>query len=493
VPTEQRAVVVGAGIAGLVWALEAAGRGWRGTVLEADDRPGGAVRRGRVGGVEAELGAEAFAVARPAVLDLVAELGLADQVVRPATHQAHLATRAGLVPLPTGFLGIPVDLDDVARLLGTVAATEAARRDTVPVAPDQTLPATLGALVRQRLGDAVATQLVDPVVAGVHATPADEAELASVAPPLAEAVRTHGGLVAAARALRGPLGPAGAPVATLEGGLSRLVDALVERLRGLGVRLLTGTAATGLARRSGGWQVTTLDGTHDAEVVAVALPADRAAALLGTAPDELATITAPLQGFRPTVVTVVSLLVEAPALTAAGAPVGSGVLVAPDVTTVQAKAMTHASAKWAHVAAALPADHHLLRLSYGGRGGHAATDRTATGSAAADRTATDGDTADRLATDGDTDAAERLVRTALANAAHLLGVAAEDLVAQGTQVTRWRHGLIRPLVGRRAALDAIDTALTEVPDLALVGGAVAGNGLLGVVARSRAEAARTLA
>lgn len=486
-PTEQRALVVGAGIAGLVWALEAAGRGWQVTVLEAADRAGGAVRRGRVGGVDAELGAEAFAVARPAVLDLVEELGLADQVVRPATHQAHLATRGGLVPLPTGFLGIPVDLDDVAELLGAAAAAEAARRDAVPVGADQTLPATLGALVRERLGDAVATQLVDPVVAGVHATPADEAELASVAPPLAEAVRTHGGLVAAARALRGPLGPAGAPVATLDGGLSRLVDALVERLQELGVRILTGTAATGLARRGGGWQITTAGGVHDAEVVAVALPADRAAGLLHTVP-ALAAITAPLQGFRPTVVTVVSLLVEAPGLSAAGAPVGSGVLVAPDVTTVRAKAMTHASAKWAHVAATLPADHHLLRLSYGGRVRGAAADRDPALSAASV------DDPAQVAA-GDSAAEEELVRTALADAAQLLGESAGPipLVLSGAEVTHWRHGLIRPLVGRRAALDAIDTALAGVPDLALVGGAVAGNGLLGVVARSRTEAARTLA
>jgi oxygen-dependent protoporphyrinogen oxidase len=472
-------VVVGGGVAGLVWALEAAIRGLAVTVLEAADRPGGAVRRGQVGRVTAELGAEAFAVARPEVLALADELGLADQVVRPATSQAHLATSRGLVALPPGFLGVPVDLEDVARLLGREAAAEAARRDAVPVGPDEELPVTLGELVRVRLGDAVATQLVDPVVAGVHATPADEAELASVAPPLADAVRHHGGLVAAARALRGPLGPAGAPVASLDGGLSRLVDALVRRLEAHGVSVRTGTVATGLRRRADGWRVATASGYLDAEVLGVALPVDATARLLATATDATAghgpaattspdgpldAIARALGDLRQTEVTLVSLLVASPALTAAGAPVGSGVLVAPDMAAVRAKAMTHASAKWAHVAAALPADQHLLRLSYGGR------------SATAEGRSSD----------------EELVRTALTDAARLLGMADRELALRGARVTRWRHGLVRPLVGRRASIDRIDRQLGAVPDLALLGGAVAGNGLAGVVARSRAEGTRTL-
>ncbi|MFU8841880.1 MAG: FAD-dependent oxidoreductase, partial [Nitriliruptoraceae bacterium] len=54
-PELRRAVVAGGGIAGLVWALEAATRGVAVTVLEAAERPGGAVRRGRVGPATAEL------------------------------------------------------------------------------------------------------------------------------------------------------------------------------------------------------------------------------------------------------------------------------------------------------------------------------------------------------------------------------------------------------------------------------------------------------
>ncbi|MFP4150362.1 MAG: protoporphyrinogen oxidase, partial [Nitriliruptoraceae bacterium] len=194
--------------------------------------------------------------------------------------------------------------------------------------------------------------------------------------------------------------------------------------------------------------------------------------------EALPAIASALRGLTPTEVTVVALLVASAALSAAGAPVGSGVLVAGDVPGVHAKAMTHASAKWAHVARALPPDHHLLRLSYGGRGARDADLQRGrpTPPHADDGTATD----------------EALVRRALADASALLGEEVGPLVLRGAGVTTWRHGLVRPVVGRRAALDAIDDALAALPDLALLGGAVAGNGLLGVVARSRMEAARTL-
>ncbi len=501
-------MVVGGGIAGLVWAVEAATRGMDVTVLEAGDRAGGAVRREQIGDVATEVGAEAFAIARPEVLTLVEELGLSERVVRPATYQAHLLTARGLLPLPPGFLGIPVDLDDIARLVGSRAAAEAARLDAIPLAGDAPLPPTVGALVRERLGAAVAAQLVDPVIAGVHATPADEAELMSVAPQLAAAVRRHGGLLPAARALRGPLGPAGAPVATLTGGLSLLVDALVARVEYLGGTVRTGSPATGLHRRPAGWRVTLDDGHLDAEVVGVALPPTPATQVLGTvlttASDEvrrreravgsaadpatqeaIGAVRGALRELRATEVTLVTLLLADATLAAAGAPVGSGVLVAPEVTDVHAKAMTHASAKWSHVAAALTPGHHLVRLSYGGRPCQCVP------AAAAGPGAVTGHEVPHPGPEAP-EHRPSMVEVAFADTARVLGDALGDATVRASRVTRWRHGLVRPLVGRQAAVTAVDDALVDVPDLALLGGSLAGNGLAGVVARSRAEAARTL-
>jgi len=501
VPDRGRAVVIGGGVAGLVWALDAAEAGYTVTVHEQTDRLGGAVRREPLGPVTVDVGAESFALTRPDVLELAERLGLTDQIERPATHQAHVLTGGRLLPLPSGLLGIPADPEDIARLLGAEVAEEAVRRDREPL--PAAAPESIGRLARERLGDTVVDVLVDPVIAGVHATRADDAELASVAPSLYGAMVTHHGLMTGVRALRGALGPAGAPVATLHGGMGRLVDRLVAELHAHGVTLHTGSPVTAL-RHDGTWHVRTADGEQAADVLCLALPARPAAVLLAGHPgaepsgpgprarsdgwtgtsaatvDALADQLAAL----PTTddVVLVTLLLEDPSLTRAGAPVGSGVLVAgprdpagPKAegepldadADLRAKALTHASAKWAWLAQRLPADHHVVRLSFGGTHalhGGAHTDLVQAATREFERLL--GRTADR---DGDP---EPTVRAAL--------------------VTRWAGALSRPVIGRRARLDAIDAMVAELPRLALVGSAVAGNGLAGVVGRSHAEAARTL-
>jgi len=482
VPDRGRAVVVGGGVAGLVWALDAAEAGYRVTVLEHDVRFGGAVRSERLGPVIVDVGAESFALTRPDLLDLTERLGLSAEVERPTTHQAHVLAADRLLPLPPGVLGVPADPTDVSRLLGTEVAEEAVRRDTLPVAASA--PASLGRLVRERLGDAVADVLVDPVVAGVHATRADDAELASVAPGLHAAALAHGGLMAGVRALRGALGPAGSPVATLHGGMDRLVGRLVEELSARGVALRAGTEVTALDH-DGTWRVRTREGRSeghlDADVVCLAVPTRRAAALLRTVSARESSEAAAGLGARlaelPTTddVLLVTLLIEDRALTRAGAPVGSGVLVAGgdrvehdgrDQPGPRAKALTHASAKWGWLAARLPDDHHVVRLSFGGT--HV-LDPAATGDA-------------------------QMVAAATRELPRILGPSSVegDVTVRAALVTRWQGALARPVIGRASRLAEIDAEVAALPRIALVGSGVAGNGLAGVVGRSRLEAVRTL-
>lgn len=490
-PTRGRAVVIGGGVAGLVWALDATEAGYAVTVCERADRFGGAVRSEPLGPVVVDVGAESFALTRPDVLDLAQRLGLGDAVERPANHQAHVLSDGRLLPLPPGVLGIPADPADIARLLGSDVAARAQDRDSAPVPVEPAV--SLGRLVRERLGDEVADVLVDPVIAGVHATHADDAELASVAPSLHTAMLTHGGLMAGVRALRGALGPAGAPVATFDGGMGRLVERLCAELLARGATLRTDATVTAL-QHDGTWQVRCGGDVLVADVLCLALPAGPATALLATAPltahaaTAARTVAEQLTALPTTdAVVLVSLLLEDAALTRAGAPVGSGVLVAdtlsPDTSdapgtsweppgvgtddVLRAKALTHASAKWAWLAGRLPADHHVVRLSFGGT--HALPSATE----------------------------QALVAAAAREVGRLLGDAVDAGTGAGTTVraacvTRWDGALSRPVIGRRSRLVTIDAAVEDLPRLALVGSAVAGNGLAGVVGRSRAEAARTL-
>ncbi|MFT4029862.1 MAG: hypothetical protein QM675_08295, partial [Protaetiibacter sp.] len=130
--------------------------------------------------------------------------------------------------------------------------------------------------------------------------------------------------------------PAGALVASLRGGLHRLVGALEADLGGLGAELRTGVEVAS-ADLSG---VTTVDGERIVGEVLLAAP-------LG--------VMAPRTRVR-----VVTLAVDAPEL--AEPPRGTGVLVAAGARGVTARALTHLTAKWRWLAEATPLQ--LIRLSY---------------------------------------------------------------------------------------------------------------------------------
>ncbi len=100
---------------------------------------------------------------------------------------------------------------------------------TTPVGPVLTAGAdvAVGALVRQRFGDAVVDHLVDPLLGGVYAGRADDLSLAVTMPawptPAASSTRCRPRCGPRCRGVRAPSAPA---FATVAGGLSRLVAAI---------------------------------------------------------------------------------------------------------------------------------------------------------------------------------------------------------------------------------------------------------------------------
>ncbi|CAL8968037.1 Protoporphyrinogen oxidase [Cellulomonas sp. T2.31MG-18] len=471
------AVVVGAGLGGLVAARDLARAGLRLLVLDGRDAPGGAVRSHDVAGLRLDAGAESFATRGGAVAALVGELGMADDLCTPAPRGSWVHLVSGDGPLPaTGLLGIPTDpgAADVRRTLGTLGSWRARLDGLLParVGADAT---TLGALVRTRMGARALDRLVRPLVGGVHAADPDQLAVDVVAPGLRAALAQHGTLGKAVGALRAAA-PAGSAVQGLSGGVWRLVDALVADVRAHGGEVRVRSAVTGLAvddDGAGAGAGTAAGGAADPVhgfVVRTAdeeLHADRV--LLATA--AAVPLVAELTGADPgsmqtddgTPVTLVTLVLDGvTALDAA--PRGTGVLVAPDVTDVTAKALTHATAKWEWLAAAAGPGRHVVRLSFGRAEGDAAA----------------------------LPSGDELVRLALADAAVLLGVAlpAEQLV--GHDVVRWTQALPRPSASHRDAVAAVRDAVSRVPGLALTGAWVSGNGLASVVPQARSAAAELL-
>jgi oxygen-dependent protoporphyrinogen oxidase len=327
VETPHATTVIGGGIAGLVVALRLAQGGHRVTLLEASERVGGQLAPQRVAGVALDAGAESFATRGTAVTALIDELGLAADVVIPRSAPAWLhRDRGPAVPLPAaGLLGIPADplAPDVVRAIGRLGAWRA-RLDAVLPGSVGARATTLGELVKARMGRAVLDGLVAPVARGVYSRDPGDLALAVVAPTLIDRMRELGSLAAAVRGLRASA-PAGSLVAGLRGGMFRLVDALADACRNAGVDIRTGVR---------------VDEVPPGAVLAAPTPG--------------------ADGGRP--VTVVTFVIRTPLLD--GAPRGTGVLVAPG-SGVDARALTHLTAKWEWLADAFDGA-HAVRLSYDG-------------------------------------------------------------------------------------------------------------------------------
>ncbi len=332
VETTPATTIIGGGVAGLLVALRLAQGGHRVTLLEATDRLGGQLAPQRIAGVDLDAGAESFATRGTAFAALIDELGLAADIVTPRPVPAWLhRAREPAVPLPAaGLLGIPADpfAPDVVRAIGRVGAWRA-RLDAVLPGAVGARATTLGQLVAARMGRAVLDGLVAPVARGVYSRDPGDIDLAVAAPTLLILLRERGSLAAAVRGLR-EFAPAGSLVAGLRGGMFRLADALADACRAAGVDIRTGIR---------------VDAMPPGRVV-LAAPAPGADA------------------GRP--VTVVTLALRTALLD--GAPRGSGVLVASG-SDVEARALTHLTAKWDWLAEAF-GDAHAVRLSYDGVPGH---------------------------------------------------------------------------------------------------------------------------
>ena len=324
----DRFTVIGGGIAGLVVARRLAMAGRTVTLLEASDHLGGTVARHTVGGIDLDSGAESFANRGGTVAALAAQLGLGDEVVPPSADGAWLQPASGpAVPLPaTSLLGIP-GVPLAADVIAVVGGGSALRAQLDAIIPSFRIPAgrTLGSLVRRRMGRGVLEKLVAPVVRGVHSVHPDEILLDRAAPGLRASLALHGSLASAVRAMRAS-SPAGSAVSGIRGGIHRLVTELTADLVTYGVDVQLGRRVTSTSG---------LPGT-----VVLATPLDEPAGrriVLGT------------------------LVVRAPGLDAA--PRGTGMLVAEGSTLVQARALTHSTAKWEWLRERANGK-HVLRLSY---------------------------------------------------------------------------------------------------------------------------------
>jgi oxygen-dependent protoporphyrinogen oxidase len=271
-----RVAVVGGGIAGLTVAYGLAKRGVGPvTVLESRPRLGGTIVTVRERGFVVEGGPDSFITQKPWARELCEELGLGDRLIPTATRRLYVLSGGRLHALPEGvFLTVPT------RVWPFLTSSLFSWRGKLRMGLDLVLPRgkamedeSLGSFVRRRLGREALEKLAEPLMGGIFLADADELSLRSTFPRFLDLEQKHRSLIRALR--KAPVGGATPPFLSLRGGMTELVERLVERMAGVDLR--TGGVVRAIEP---GWKVRLADGELVAEHLVLAIPPPRAAELL---------------------------------------------------------------------------------------------------------------------------------------------------------------------------------------------------------------------
>jgi protoporphyrinogen/coproporphyrinogen III oxidase len=454
-PSRPRVVIVGGGVSGLATAHYLHGRlgaAVQLTLVDGGQRLGGKVATEEFRGHLVDTGPDALLVRVPAMAALLEDLGLSDRVVAPAALGAHVWSHGHLRRLPAGtFFGIPDRLVPLlkSRLMSPVGLARAALDLVLPRRPMTTRDPSIADLVLPRLGAQVFDRLVEPLLGGVHAGRAAELSAHSTVPDIEAIARNNRSLYLGIRRMRRNARPTsdGPALVTLDGGLARLVEALVARLAGADLR--QESTARLVTRVDTGYRVALEDGQDIlADALVLATPAFATAGLLADLAPDAAAILAQIP-----YVDVATVCLAYPR-SALGRPLdGTGFLVPPEEGKFLV-GCTWSSAKWPHLA---DDTHVVIRAMVGRRG-------------------------DSRWLDMDDETIAGRVHDELVEAMGLTAGPEQE------RVQRWPQAMPQYLVGHQDRLDALDAALGNLPGLYLTGAAYRGVGLASCVANAERTA-----
>lgn len=367
----KHVLIVGGGITGLSAAFyvkqyaEQTDTRIRMTIVEKERRCGGKIATLRKDGFVMEAGPDSFLTRKQPIMDLTRELGLERELVgtNPQAKKTYILRDGTLHRMPAGFvLGVPTRLGAMmkTRLLSPMGKARAAMDYVLPRRRDESDEA-LGEFLIRRLGSELHDWIAEPILAGIHAGNTKTLSVQATFPQFVDVERNDRSLI---RGMRKNLRQTAAPAAakgsvfmSYRGGLSTLIETLLDRLDG--VDIIYGDEVTSLERQADDrYRAATTNGRElMADAVILALPAYGLSSLLPQLPSVVRFGEMPY-------VSVANVLLGYRRTHIAGPLDGSGFVV-PRKEGRFITACTWTSSKWGHTA---PDDHVLIRC-YVGRAG----------------------------------------------------------------------------------------------------------------------------
>ena len=442
----HKALIVGGGISGLSAAYYLSKAGIRPVLVEKSSRVGGVIRTSVQQGCVIEAGPDGFMAAKPWAMDLIRELGLADQIIGSNDHSriTYIVKHGKLVPLPDGLMMVVPT--KIMPLVGTSLFSWGAkirmgleffRRPNGKQADRSVYDFLMDHYGRESID-----YLAEPLLAGVYGGDPKQMSVNSVLSRFAEIEAKYGSLTRGVLAQPRPPQTSGPKsfLWTLKNGLGELIEKLrpsADVVHGT-VEALERTASGFRARVNGDWL--------EAENVVLAAHAGDCASLLGSANSELSELLSNIP-YTSSITMALGYRKD----TFDHPLKGHGFLV-PKLERQYLMGCTWVGNKFNH---RVPDDMVLLRCFVGGNG-LALTD-------------------------------DELVAAARGELRGIMGLQAEPIFHS---IARWPNAMAQYTVGHQKRVERIAAILETIPGLHLAGNAYRGIGIPDCVKMGKDAAAR---
>ncbi|MDK9865654.1 MULTISPECIES: protoporphyrinogen oxidase [Staphylococcus] len=252
------------------------------TIYEASNRTGGKIQTYRTEGYTIELGPESYLGRKQIMTDIAKEIGLENDLITNQTGQSFIYAKNKLFPIPGGsILGVPIDIKPFLKTkLISPTGKLTAGLDLFKKSIEMNHDISVGSFFRQRLGDEVLENLIEPLMGGIYGTNIDDLSLMSTFPEFKQREEQFGSLIKGMRyekeqrQKQRQLYP-GAPKGQFKQfrhGLSSFIEALTKYVLNLGVKIEFNTPIQDIIVAQKSYEIVTSETKTEYDGVLVTTP-----------------------------------------------------------------------------------------------------------------------------------------------------------------------------------------------------------------------------